>query len=102
MTLPDRIETEQSLEDALAEPSPADVACVARLNGDILIVGAAGKMGPSLARRAHRAMARAGVRHRVLAASRFSSPAVRAGLEADGIHTLACDLLDPSQIAALP
>ena len=63
------------------------VDCVSRLNGDILIIGAAGKMGPSLARRVHRAAARAGSRSRVLAVSRFSTPAVRERLEADGIQT---------------
>jgi nucleoside-diphosphate-sugar epimerase len=100
--LPTAIRDEAQLEDVLSEPSPADIDCVARLNGDILIVGAAGKMGPSLARRIQRAVRRAGNHVRVLAASRFSVPAVRASLEADGMKTIACDLLDPSQIAALP
>jgi len=59
-------------------------------------------MGPSLARRVQRAAARTGSRTRVLAASRFSVRAVRESLEADGIQTLVCDLLDPDQIAALP
>ena len=102
MPLPAEITTEAVLEDTLAEPSQADVDCVARLNADVLVLGAAGKMGPSLARRVHRAMTRAGGPHKVIAVSRFSSPAVRAGLEADGIATVACDLLDPKQIAALP
>jgi nucleoside-diphosphate-sugar epimerase len=102
MALPSHITDETALEDILSQPSQADVDCVARLNGDVLVLGAAGKMGPSLARRVHRAMARAGGRQRVLAASRFSSPAVRSALEADGIATVACDLLDPQQIAALP
>lgn len=102
MTTPAEIRDEAQLEDVLAEPTSADVECVRRLDGDVLIVGAAGKMGPSLARRVHRAIARAGSRSRVLAASRFSVPAVRASLEADGIQTMACDLLDPIQIAALP
>jgi nucleoside-diphosphate-sugar epimerase len=102
MPLPDRIHDEAELEDTLAEPSDADLACVSRLNGDVLIIGAAGKMGPSLARRVHRAMTRAGSVHRVYAASRFSSPAARASLEADGIQTVVCDLLEPAQIAALP
>lgn len=101
-TLPAEIRGEAQLEDVLSEPSPADVECVSRLHGDILIVGAAGKMGPSLARRAHRALGRAGSRSRVLAASRFSMAAVRERFEADGIQTVACDLLDPVQIAALP
>ena len=102
MTLPSQIDTESQLEDALAEPSDADLACVARLDGDILILGAGGKMGPSLARRVHRAMVRSGNRHRVVAASRFSSAPARQGLEADGIETAVCDLLEPADIAALP
>ena len=100
--LPDRIDSEAALEDALAEPSAADIACAARLDGDVLVLGAGGKMGPSLARRAQRAVTRAGSRSRVLAVSRFSSASARAGLEADGIETRACDLLDPAGLAALP
>jgi nucleoside-diphosphate-sugar epimerase len=102
MNLPDRILTESQLEDVLGEPSDADLAFVSGLNGDVLIIGAAGKMGPSLARRVHRAIQQTGSAHRVLAASRFSSPVARAALEGDGIPTVACDLLDPAQIAALP
>jgi dTDP-4-dehydrorhamnose reductase len=96
------INTEAELEDALAEPSDADIECVARLDGDVLIVGAGGKMGPSMARRVHRALARAGSRRRVIAASRFSSPSARTTLEAEGIETRVCDLLDHAGIAALP
>lgn len=102
MSLPERIDTEAELEDILADPSDADIECVAALDADILVLGAGGKMGPSLARRIQRALRRAGSSRRVLAASRFSSAEVRAGLEADGIQTLACDLLDPAGIAALP
>lgn len=101
-TLPQHISDEAQLEDVLSEPSAADVECVSRLKGDILILGAAGKMGPSLARRIHRAAGRAGSVSKVLAVSRFSTPEVRQSLEADGIHTIACDLLDATQIAALP
>ena len=101
-TLPTEIRDEAQLEDVLSEPSRADVDCVSRMSGDILIIGAAGKMGPSLARLIHRAVERAGSRSRVLAASRFSVTAVRESLEADGIQTIACDLLDPGQVTALP
>ena len=102
MPFPDLIEDERQLEELLAEPSEADVEAAARLGGDVLILGAGGKMGPSLARRLHRALARTGSRHHVWAASRFSSAAARAALDADGIRTVACDLLDAAQIAALP
>src|SRR4051794_40354534 len=56
MTLPGRIDTERQLESALAQPSDADVAMISRLDGDILILGAGGKMGPSLARRIQHAV----------------------------------------------
>jgi dTDP-4-dehydrorhamnose reductase len=102
MKLPTQIHNETELEQILARPSDADVDFARRLDGDVLIVGAGGKMGPSLARRVHHALAQAGSRHRVSAASRFSSPDARGGLEAEGIKTFVCDLLDPAQIAALP
>lgn len=102
MPYPEKIRDEIELEQVLSEPSPADLDYASRLDGDVVIIGAAGKMGPSLARRVHQALQRSGSRGRVLAVSRFSAPAVREALEADGIRTLACDLLDPAQIAALP
>jgi nucleoside-diphosphate-sugar epimerase len=102
MNLPERITSEAQLEDILAEPSDADVQCVSRLRGDVLIIGAGGKMGPSLARRIQRAVSRAGSSTRVMAASRFSSGDARVQLDADGVRTIACDLLDQNQLAALP
>jgi nucleoside-diphosphate-sugar epimerase len=101
-TLPEYIGTDAELEDALARPSAADIAWARGLEGDVLVLGAGGKMGPSLARRIHGALSAAASPHRVWAASRFSSPAVRTALEADGIRTHACDLLDAGAIAALP
>ncbi len=100
--LPDYIHSESELEETLAEPSEADLACVRRVAGDVLILGAGGKMGPSLARRIRRAVERTGARIQIVAASRFSSSTLRAQLEADGIPTLACDLLDRASVAALP
>ncbi len=102
MEPPARIESERQLEDVLAEPSEVDVSSMAALNGDVLIVGAGGKMGPSLARRAQEAVRRGGGRKRVWAASRFSSADARQQLDAAGIRTVACDLLDRRQIEKLP
>ena len=92
MRLPERINSDAELEAILAEPSDSDLECVSRLRGDVLILGASGKMGPSLARRIHRAVRRTGSASRVMAASRFSSPEARGGLDAEGIRTIACDL----------
>jgi nucleoside-diphosphate-sugar epimerase len=102
MRLPERINSDAELENVLAAPSEFDLACVSRLSGDVLILGAGGKMGPSLARRIRRAIIRTGSASRVIAVSRFSSADARASLEVEGIHTIACDLLDQRQAAALP
>ena len=102
MPLPERITSETELEDLLSAPTDDDVATVARLEPDILILGAGGKMGPSLARRVRRAAERAGNGSRVLAVSRFSSREARESLEADGIPTLACDFTSAPAISGLP
>jgi dTDP-4-dehydrorhamnose reductase len=98
MPLPD----ETALERALSQPTPRAVAALAALDGDLLVLGAGGKMGPSLARMARRARADAGGRGRVVAVARFSTPGVRDALERDGVHTLGADLLDRDQVAGLP
>ena len=100
--LPAAIENEAQLEDLLARPSPADIAFARTLTDDVLILGAGGKMGPSLARRVRRAAGAAGGQRRVVAASRFSEPGTAAALERDGIEAVSCDLLDPAQVARLP
>lgn len=96
------IENEAELEARLAAPNAADVASLRRLSGDIIILGAGGKMGPSLARRVKRAAEAAGVPRRVMAVSRFSELEARADLEHDGIETIACDLLAADEVAKLP
>jgi len=70
--------------------------------GDVAVLGAGGKMGPSLARRLRRAAVRAGRACRIIAISRFSDLALVEGLEADGIDVVRADLLDPAQVEALP
>ncbi|MCS6952426.1 MAG: NAD(P)-dependent oxidoreductase [Bryobacterales bacterium] len=94
--------SEQELEDLLSRPSEADREAARDWSGDLLILGAGGKMGPTLARRARRAADEAGVSLRVIAVARFSDPAVREKLERWGVETLTADLLDEEQLAALP
>ena len=96
------IETVEQLEELLSRPSEADRAFVRQLEGDILILGVAGKMGPTLAKRARRACAEAGVARRIIGVSRFSSPETKRDLEAAGVETLAADLMDERDLAALP
>lgn len=100
--VPDTIPSVEVLEDWLSRPSEAAVRAVSQLRGDILVLGVAGKMGPTLARMAARASEAAGVKRRVIGVARFSDPDTRAKLERAGVETIPCDLLDPAQLAALP
>jgi nucleoside-diphosphate-sugar epimerase len=97
-----QIHSVRQLEDALSSPSEADVALMQKLKGDILILGAGGKMGPSLAKLAKRASEAAGSQRRIVAASRFGSEAARADLESAGIDVIPCDLLNPDDVSGLP
>jgi len=82
------------LEDLLSAPYPEDVEFVRRLEGDVIILGAGGKMGPTLARRIAAAIRQAGVKSRLIAVSRFTDDEVRKKLEAHGITIIRADLLD--------
>lgn len=94
--------TEEKLENLLATPSPALVEDMGRLDGDILVLGAGGKMGPSLCRLAQNAVKEAGLDKKIFAASRFGDPEARSLLENAGVHTLACDLQNPEELERLP
>ena len=96
--LPDRFASVETLDDFLTRPSQALVDDLATVDGDLLILGVAGKMGPTLARLAKRATPT----RRVIGVARFSDPTVRDQLGGAGIETIACDLLDRAAIAALP
>jgi nucleoside-diphosphate-sugar epimerase len=96
------MQTEQELEEALSRPTPADVEALAKMEGDLLILGVSGKMGPSLATLAQRALKQSGGTKRILGAARFSDPSVRKTIVSQGVETLVCDLLDRSAVEALP
>ena len=97
-----KIQTEAELDEALSRPTAADLEAVRGLDGELLLLGVSGKMGPTLARMALRAAKEAGIPLRVRGAARFSDPSVRSRLEALGVETISCDLLDPAAVAALP
>ena len=96
--LPSRFDSVEALENFMTSPDPALVRELATLDGDILVLGVAGKMGPTLARLAKNAAPQ----KRVVGVARFSEPGLRASLAAFGIETVACDLLDESQVEKLP
>jgi nucleoside-diphosphate-sugar epimerase len=95
--LPDRFEDEADLEEFMSRPSDAVVEDLTAAPGDITLLGVGGKMGPTLARLAKRA----DPSRRVIGVARFSNPALRESLEAHGVETVSCDLLDRSAVEAL-
>jgi nucleoside-diphosphate-sugar epimerase len=92
---------EARLEDLLSEPTPGVVETMGRLEGDVIVLGVSGKMGPSLARMAKRASDAAGVRRRVIGVARFTGGGEEP-LRAHGIDTIRCDLLDEAAVGRLP
>ena len=96
------IHTEAELEDRLSRPAEADIAAMTALQGDLMILGAGGKMGPSLARLAQRACREAGINKRIIAVARFSDEALLSRFATDGLETIRCDLLDSSALSKLP
>lgn len=90
------------LERDLAEPTAELVEAMGRLEGDLLVLGAAGKMGPSLCRLAHRASEDAGTRRAIWAVSRFTDDTVRQSLETAGVRTVRADLLESDALTVLP
>jgi nucleoside-diphosphate-sugar epimerase len=94
VTIPDV----EALEERLSRPDADVVTDLAHLDGDILVLGASGKMGPTLARMAKRAAPDKAV----YAVARFSDPAAARSLQANGIETIKADLLDPAAVAGLP
>ncbi|MBX3242128.1 MAG: NAD(P)-dependent oxidoreductase [Chitinophagaceae bacterium] len=92
---------EQIYQDLL-EPSEALLTDMAKIRGDILVLGAGGKMGPALAILAKKAIDKAGLSKKVIAASRFSEPGLQQQLEASGVETCAADLLEDKELQGLP
>jgi nucleoside-diphosphate-sugar epimerase len=98
----DSIRDVSELEQSLSEPTEGLVETMRRLEGDILVLGACGKMGPTLCRMARRASDLAGGKRRVIGVGRRTTPEMQAEFRAQGVELIRCDLLDHRQLAALP
>jgi nucleoside-diphosphate-sugar epimerase len=94
--------TEADLDNALSRPTEAVVQALIDCPGDVAILGAGGKMGPTVARMVRRAVILAGSNRRVLAVSRFSSGPLADQLADAGIEVERADLTDWASLAALP
>ena len=92
----------RQLDDALGEPSDKLLDAISRLDGDLLILGAGGKMGPTFARMARRAFDLAGSPSRVIAVSRFTNNDLTSELNSHGVETVSGDLFDANFVRELP
>src|SRR5678815_3007667 len=100
--LPETVANEETLDDLLSTPTDAALETLRQMDGDFIVLGAAGKMGPSLARMIRRGLDLLGKQNRVIAVSRFSTSSAQAAFNCRGVETIKADLLDPAQLNALP
>ena len=98
----DSIQTEEQLEEVMSRPTPEVVQAMAEMAGDVLVLGVGGKMGPTLAKLAKRAIDESGTDKQVIGVSRFSVPGLQADLNQAGVETIPCDLLNESALQQLP
>lgn len=94
--------TEEELEELLSQPTPGLIDTLSRLSGDIIVLGVGGKMGPTLARMARRALDALGRKERVIGVARFSDARAEQNLQAAGVETVRCDLRDRAAVKKLP
>jgi nucleoside-diphosphate-sugar epimerase len=97
-TLPDRIADLAALEELLCRPTRVLIDELTSVDGDIMVLGVGGKMGPTVAGLAKNAAPQ----KRVIGVARFSEPGLKESLETRGIETIACDLMNEDELAALP
>src|SRR3954447_13173080 len=91
-----------ALDDRFTTPRAETVAALKACPGDVVVLGAGGKMGPSLTAMLARAAASAGDSRRIMAVSRWSDADARTSLENLGVKTLTCDMLDRAAVSKLP
>ena len=102
MTIPESIDNEEALEQFLASPYPETVEMMRDLEGDIMILGGGGKMGPSLAQLAFTACCEARVNKKIFSVDLFPDEEVRKKIRTSGIETIRCDLLNIDEVRTLP
>jgi len=92
----------EEIYNEVLQPSDDLIDDIVRLEGDIIILGVGGKMGPALAKLAKQAVDKAGVTKRIIGVARFSEPGLKDELNQSGIETIVADLLQEEQLEALP
>jgi nucleoside-diphosphate-sugar epimerase len=99
---PERITSEQQLDEVLTRPQPALIEAMGQIQSPLIVLGASGKMGPSLCALARRAAQASQHDLEIIAVSRFTDRHARDWLESLGVQTITCDLLDAEALWKLP
>jgi nucleoside-diphosphate-sugar epimerase len=102
MMLPETIQTEEELTEVMTRPRPVLVEFMRTLTSPLVILGAGGKMGPTLAVLAQRAVREAGSSLEIFAVSRFSDQQSRLFLESQGVKILSANLMEREAFTSLP
>lgn len=97
-----KIKDQKQLEERMSRPTDADIAAMRTMEGDVLILGVGGKMGPTLAQLIRRSADAANKNIRVMGVARFSDKAMPDALRAHNVEPIACDLLEPEELTKLP
>ena len=101
-SLPEVIANEEQLDDLLTEPTDDLVQSLGEIGGGVVVLGVGGKMGPTLARQARRALDQGGSNAPVIGVSRFTDAAAERQLQVAGVETISCDLLEDGALDRLP
>lgn len=100
--IPSRPATEEALDGLLSEPTAGVIETLSRIDGDIVLLGGGGKVGPTLARMARRALDESGSTSKVISVSRWSDKRAATQLHEHGVETVEADLGDPDSWDRLP
>ena len=92
----------EKIYQAMLAPSEALVNDIAKIEGDIILLGVGGKMGPAMARLAKAAVNKAGINKKIIGISRFSESGLEKELNGLGIETIAANLLNDAELQNLP
>lgn len=95
-------ESIEALEERLSRPTKGVINTIRKCRGDLLIIGVGGKIGPTLATMARRAMDELGRKDDIIGVDLFPVPELKARLQKLGIKTVKCNFLDRKQVARLP
>jgi nucleoside-diphosphate-sugar epimerase len=96
------MKTIRELDEFMCSPSNAFVEDIKKINGDIMVLGAGGKMGPTLCKLAANAVKAAGISKKIIAVSRFSNEYHATDLSESGVTVIKADLLNEPDLASLP